>query len=168
MPSAASAAERRAWRRLLGKALLLGGGAWFLMNFVFGIVQCGDEGMRPAVCAGDAVLYSRLRFPRPGETAVIRSGGRTLLARVVAAAGDEVDITEQGLLINGACQQEPGIAEKTFPLESEVRYPLRIPEGRVFLLGDHRSKAVDSRIYGSMGGAAVQGTAIAVLRTRGI
>jgi signal peptidase I len=168
MPSAASAAERRIGRRLLGKVLLLAGGAWFLLSFVFGILRCPDEGMKPAVCAGDAVLFSRLRFPRPGETAVVKTGGRTVLARVIAASGDTVDITEQGLLINGARQQEPGIHEETFQMESAVRFPLQVSAGRLFLLGDHRSKAVDSRLYGSVDRTQIQGTVIAVLRTRGI
>ena len=68
--------------------------------------------------------------------------------RVLAAAGDEVDITEEGLFINGSLQQEHDIYEETIRYVTGIEFPLMVGEGQVFVLGDGRENAIDSRVYG--------------------
>lgn len=61
--------------------------------------------MKPAIKDGDLVMYYRLdkRFVS-GDVAVFEDNGRNTTGRVVAVAGDTVDITKDGLKINGADQ----------------------------------------------------------------
>jgi len=87
---------------------------------------------------------------------------------VVAAAGDTVDITEKGLLINGAIQQERKIYRKTERYADGVEFPLKIMEGEIFVLGDAREGVTDSRIYGPVKAKDTSGTVIAVLRRRNL
>ena len=56
--------------------------------------------MKPAIKDGDLVMYYRLekRFVS-GDIAVFKKDGRTTTGRVVAVAGDTVDITKDGLMI---------------------------------------------------------------------
>jgi len=79
-----------------------------------------------------------------------------------------VDITEDGLLINGALQQEPDIFRNTLRYEGGVSFPLTVPEGQVFVLGDNRMDATDSRMYGCVEIKESLGKVIAVIRCRDI
>ena len=83
-------------------------------------------------------------------------------------AGDTVDITEDGLLINGAVQVSQDIYYETTQFAQGVDFPLTVGEGQVFLLGDNRPEATDSRIYGCVDLADIKGKVIAVIRTRRI
>lgn len=100
--------------------------------------------------------------------AVVQYQGRTGLGRVVAMEGDVVDITADGLVVNGALQVSQNIFYPTTQYAQGVSFPLTVGAGQVFLLGDNRPSATDSRVYGCVNLADVQGKVIAVIRTRGI
>ncbi len=98
-----------------------------------------------------------------------KKDGRTTTGRVVAVAGDTVDITKDGLMINGATQISQDIY--TLILHSfkmELTSQSSVGEGQIFVLGDNRPEASDSRIYGCINVKDVKGKAIAVIRTRGL
>ena len=141
-----------------------------LFTFLFGIVRYRDQSMAPAVKDGDLVIFHRYNSAgyRPQDAIVLRFNGQIQVRRVIAMAGDTVDITEDGLVINGALQQELGIYQKTERYEAGVDFPLTVPEGQVFLLGDSRRDATDSRIYGCVNWKDTYGKVMAVIRRRSI
>jgi len=94
--------------------------------------------------------------------------GQRQVRRVVATAGDTVDITGDGLVVNGALQQEPEIYQRTQRYADGASFPLTLSEGQVFVLGDARENAADSRIYGAVDVTNTLGKAIAILRQRNI
>lgn len=73
---------------------------FLIFTFLYGIVRINDVSMKPAIKDGDLVMYYRLdkRFIS-GDVAVFEADGRTTTGRVVAVAGDTVDITKNGLKI---------------------------------------------------------------------
>jgi signal peptidase I len=93
---------------------------------------------------------------------------KRMTGRVVAVAGDTVDITKDGLKINGAEQISQDIYFDTTQFKSGVDFPLTVKEGQVFILGDNRPKASDSRIYGCIDLKDIRGKVIAIIRNRGI
>jgi len=99
---------------------------------------------------------------------VVDYSGKTQARRVVATAGDTVDIAEGGLVVNSALQHEPGISQMTERYKDGVDFPLTVPEGHVFLLGDSRAGAADSRIYGCVSIEDTLGKVMAVVRRRDI
>jgi len=103
-----------------------------------------------------------------GDVLLLTSQEQKQVRRVVATAGDTVDITEEGLLVNGALQQEPEIYEETQRYEGGAAFPLTVGEGQVFVLGDARENATDSRIYGAVNVKDTLGKVIAVLRRRNL
>ena len=64
-------------------------------DFQIGMARINDVSMKPAIKDGDLVMYYRLdkRFVS-GDIAVFKKDGRTTTGRVVAVAGDTVDITK--------------------------------------------------------------------------
>jgi signal peptidase I len=140
-----------------------------LLTFVFGLFRATGPDMVPAVKDGDLVAFYRLdRDYAAGDLVVLNYEGTMQVRRAVAIAGDTVDITEVGLVINGAPQLEPGAFGKTTRYEGGTALPVALGEGEVFVLGDGREGAVDSRIYGAVASRDTLGTAIALVRRRGL
>jgi len=155
--------------QLILKIALIIGCIAVVFTFVYGVARIPDVSMKPAIRDGDLALYYRLdkRFSI-GDVAVVQYQGKTVTGRVVAMEGDLVDITGEGLLVNGAIQVSQDIYYNTTQYAQGVSFPLTVGEGQVFLLGDYRPSATDSRIYGCVDLADVKGKVIAVIRTRGI
>ena len=142
---------------------------FLIFTFLYGIVRINDVSMKPAIKDGDLVMYYRLdkRFVS-GDVAVFEDNGRNTTGRVVAVAGDTVDITRDGLKINGADQVSQDIYFDTTQFKDGVDFPITVGEGQVFILGDNRPQASDSRTFGCIDLNDVKGKVIAVIRTRGI
>ena len=137
---------------------------FLIFTFLYGIVRINDVSMKPAIKDGDLVMYYRLdkRFIS-GDVAVFKDDGRTTTGRVVAVAGDTVDITK-----NGAEQISQDIYFDTTQFKDGVDFPVTVGNGQVFILGDNRPQASDSRIYGCIDIKDVKGKVIAIIRSRGI
>ena len=77
--------------------------------------------------------------------------------RVIAVAGDTVSCcTAEGLItVNGQPQHEDYVYPGDAP--SDIPFTVRVPPGRVWLMGDHRSVSVDSRsLLGAPGGGLIR------------
>ena len=131
---------------------------FLIFTFLYGIVRINDVSMKPAIKDGDLVIYYRLdkRFIS-GDVAVFKDDGRTT-----------VDITKNGLKINGAEQISQDIYFDTTQFKDGVDFPVTVGNGQVFILGDNRPQASDSRIYGCIDIKDVKGKVIAIIRSRGI
>ncbi|GLY16177.1 hypothetical protein Kisp01_31920 [Kineosporia sp. NBRC 101677] len=83
-------------------------------------------------------------------------GSRDYVKRVIGLPGDHVVCCDsQGrLTVNGEPVDEPYVAEGNKP--SEVAFDIEVPEGRLWVMGDHRADSADSRAHlGSPGGGTV-------------
>ena len=140
-----------------------------LFIFVFGATQVNDASMAPAVQEGDIVFFQRVgRDFAVNDAIVVRYDGQTQVRRIVAVAGDTVDITYDGLVINSLLQQELHIFEETTQFLEGITFPLIVPEGEVFVLGDSRIRARDSRMYGTIQVEDVLGRVVTVIRRRNL
>lgn len=110
------------------------------------VLRVSGSSMGDTLASGDIVVTMRTEDVRPGDLVVFSIGnGKLLIKRVVAEAGDEIDILEDGTVtVNGEALDEPYVMNKTRG-EYDIDLPYVVPEGRVFVLGDNRSVSVDSR-----------------------
>ena len=140
-----------------------------LFTFLYGAVRYSDPSMSPAIKDGDLVFFYRYtkKGYLPQDVIVINKIGRQI-RRVIAIEGDIVDITDDGLIINGAIQQEPEIFKITYKYNEGTIFPLTVPQGEVFVLADSRVGAMDSRIYGCVNIKDTLGKVMTVIRRRGI
>ena len=141
----------------------------FIFTFFYGFHRNTDPDMAPMVKDGDLILFYRLdRDYAIGDLLLLDFQGERQVRRVVANAGDTVDITEDGLIINGGLQDEPEIFQETWQYVNGVSFPLTVGEGQVFVLGDARENATDSRVYGPVNARDTLGTVITVIRRRSL
>jgi len=138
-----------------------------VFTFFYGLDRNTDPDMVPMVKDGDLVMFYRLdKDYAIGDLTVVRYQGKLEVRRVVAGAGDKVNITAEGLMVNGAFQQEPNIYQKTVRYAKGISFPLTVGKGQVFVLGDARKNATDSRVYGPVNTKDTLGTVITIIRRR--
>ena len=163
-------ASQSVWRELgnLGVKIVAIGLVFVLVfTFLYGIHRNTDPDMSPKVIDGDLVIFYRLdKDYAIGDLVVLDYRGQRQVRRVVARAGDTVDISPDGLVVNGALQQEPMIYQDTLIYTDGIAFPVTLKEGQVFVLGDARANATDSRIYGPVNSRDTLGTVITVIRRR--
>ncbi|MDF9825293.1 signal peptidase I [Breznakia sp. PF5-3] len=140
-----------------------------LFTLIFGIHRNANADMDPAIKDGDLILYYRFDKNYTAKDLVMYEyDDTTYVSRVVAVAGDQVDINEEGLIINGSLQQEYDIYTDTLRYATDVEFPLEVKTGEIFVLGDNREQASDSRIFGSIKIKNTFGKVFMIIRRRNL
>lgn len=163
-----------ALRNLILRIVFLAVAAHLILTFGFLITQCRGQGMFPGIKDGDlCIVFRREAQSLVGERIVqddvvaYQAEGQRRFGRVVAVAGDIVMLDERGeLTVNGVAQSQD-VPYPTYPREG-TEYPLRVPEGCVYILGDYRINVTDSREFGPVSLKNVEGKVITILRRREI
>ena len=109
------------------------------------VLQITGVSMDPTLVDGQFVVALKNSDFEPGDITAFYYNNKILIKRVIASAGDWVDIDEDGnVYVNGELLNEPYVYEKALG-ECNIELPYQVPENRIFVLGDHRSVSIDSR-----------------------
>ncbi len=142
--------------------------AYLFFTQMFLVTQVRGMDMFPALKDGDLSIVFRLhRDYAKNDVVAYRTADGMRFGRIVAREGDVVVMNDGGSLQVNGTTQGGEILYPTYALEG-IEYPYRVPEGSIFVLGDYRTKATDSRIYGSISMEDVAGKVITILRRRGL
>lgn len=98
---------------------------------------------------GDIVIVNRYH---EGSTLI----EKPLIKRVIGVAGDTVKVTADAVYLNGEALDEPYVHYPNSPCDVEVT----VPEGQVFVMGDHRNMSNDSRRLGCFDVEDIMGKAL--------
>lgn len=177
----------RGWRLLVLAAALAFVALLMIRTFLFDVFYIPSSSMEPTFEPGDRIIVSKLDAEvQRGDTVVfdgtgsfspyvsgspwmknpVKSAGQWLglvgsntvyIKRVIGVAGDTVECCSSNgaLTVNGQPVDEPYVYAGD--AASDQEFSVKIPEGRMWVMGDHRSESMDSRaLMGAPGGGMIR------------
>ena len=138
----------RYWKMLRGTVAVLvvvAATAVLISNLLLPILRIYGSSMTPTLVNGNIVAAVRNGTYQRGDIIAFYYNNKILVKRVIGMPGEWVDMDESGnVTIDGEPLEEPYLTEKALG-ECDIELPYQVPEGRYFVMGDHRSVSSDSR-----------------------
>ena len=174
----------REYAEAIALALIL---ALFIRAFVVQAFKIPSGSMLPTLQIGDHILVIKsiyglrmpitnkviipVKDPQRGDVIVFEypvDRSKDFIKRVVAVAGDTVEVRNKRLYVNGrlardehAHYENPSMPH--FKAEGRNNYgPVKVPENKLFVMGDNRDNSLDSRVWGFVDLRAVRGKAFII------
>ena len=158
----------RGYLSLLLRLILAIVAGYLIFTQVFLFTQAKGTDMFPMVKDGDLMIVFRMqREYSTKDVVVYTQDGQKKVGRIVARENDVVNMDEDGSLIVNGTTQTGEILYPTYAKEG-ITYPYRVNAGCIFVLGDYRTEATDSRDFGPIPMEKVKGKGITILRRRGL
>lgn len=133
------------WVMVVVVALVI---TFIIRTFIFTMVVVDGPSMQNTLVTGDRLAVVRLGYePKTGDIIVFYPNGdksRPYIKRVIAIEGQTVDIHDGQVYVDGVLKDEPYLGSPTSE-NGDQTYPLTIPEGYLFAMGDNRQHSLDCR-----------------------
>jgi signal peptidase I len=129
------------------------------------VVRVASSSMAPTLCPGDRLLvwgWAAGALAQRDSVVTLRQPGTSQLVvkRVVAVAGETVEIVDGRLVVGGEPVEEDFLDPES--VDGTFYGPVRVGPGEVFVMGDSREHSIDSRDFGALPRGALAGVVVQV------
>jgi signal peptidase I len=100
------------------------------------------------------IVDTRVKQYKAGDIVVYQKDERKYVHRIVAVAGDTIEVRDSQLLINQEIMHEPYVSNREY---FEAVDPTTVPLGSYYTMGDNRSNSIDSRYLGALSSEEIIG-----------
>jgi signal peptidase I len=119
--------------------------AVLLSVLLFPVLRIYGSSMKPVLSDEDVVLSLKGSRFHTGDIVAFYYNNKILIKRVIAGAGDWVNIDKKGnVYVNEKKLDEPYVDEPAFG-NCDIELPYQVPDEKIFVMGDNRSVSIDSR-----------------------
>jgi signal peptidase I len=165
-PAQSNARNAISWLRDLSVSVVI---AIIVILFLYQPVKVEGTSMTPALVNEERIFINKFVY-RFGLSDIVRGDtivfwapedpSRSYIKRVIGVPGDEVEIVDGTVILNGKRLEEPYIIDSNRDRMSMGHRT--VEAGKYFVLGDHRNSSNDSRSWGTVARDAIYGKAVFV------
>ena len=117
-----------------------------VLTYAVSVVRYYGDGMEPTLQNGQILVIVKTQDVSAGDIIAFYYNNKTLVRRVICEGGKTIALDQSGAVtVSGKALDEPYVSVPSVG-QCNITFPYSVPRNHVFVMGDNRTVAMDSRL----------------------